>query len=81
VSLVLLSMGGSAFLLLMALGQHVLGLVSLCAAVVGVLVGKNRLVCPNCGKAQLAFGAEVKRCSHCGTSCFAEPPAEASAHF
>jgi len=77
VSLVLLSMGGFAFLVLLALGEHVLGLISLGAAVVGVLMGKNRLVCPNCGKAQLAIGAEVKCCSRCGTSYFVEPPAEA----
>jgi hypothetical protein len=74
VSLVLLSMGGFAFLVLMALGEHVLGLISLGAAVAGILMGKNRLVCPNCGKAQLAIGAEVKCCPHCGTSYFAEPP-------
>lgn len=74
VSLVLLSMGGFAFLIMIALGRHVLGLASLCAAVLGVLIGKNRLVCPNCGKTQLAIGTEVPCCGHCGTSYFAEPP-------
>jgi uncharacterized membrane protein YqjE len=72
VSLVLLSVGGFAFLVMIALGQHVLGLVSLCAAVLGVLMGKNRLVCPSCGKTHLAIAAEVRCCHDCGASYFPE---------
>lgn len=71
-SLGLLAVGGFAFFVMLALGQHVLVLVSLFLAVLGVLLGKNRLVCSRCGKAHLAIGSDVACCHHCGASYFPE---------
>ena len=72
VSLVLLAVGACGFVTALALGQHLLVLVSLLMAVVGVLLGKTRLLCPECGKGHLAIGADVSHCHHCGASYFPE---------
>jgi len=78
-SLILLCVGPGAFILTLALRQHVLVLLSLCVAVLGVAMGKNRLTCPKCGKAQLTIGADVTCCHHCGTPYFAEVPKNVTA--
>ena len=71
-SLWLLALGGFAFFVMLALGQHLLVLLSLFVAVLGILLGKNRLVCSRCGKAHLAVGADVACCHHCGAPYFPE---------
>ena len=42
--------------------------------VLGVLIGKNRLVCPSCGKQQYAIGVEISRCNSCGADYFEMNP-------
>ena len=71
-SLILLSVGVSAFILTIALGQHLFVLLSLFVVILGVLLGGSRLVCPKCGKRHAAIGVEVTHCCHCGASYFAE---------
>lgn len=36
----------------------------------GVLIGKNRLICPSCGKQQYAIGVEISRCNSCGADYY-----------
>jgi hypothetical protein len=71
-SLMLLGVGGFAFPVMVALGRHGLVLLSFLVAVLGVLLGKNRLVCSQCGKAHLAIGADVACCQHCGAPYYPE---------
>lgn len=73
-SLMLLAVGGFAFPVMLALRQHVLALLSFFLAVLGALLGKNRLVCSKCGKAYLAVGADVACCHHCGAPYFPDIP-------
>ena len=42
--------------------------------IVAVFLGKNRLVCPKCGKPMLTVAVEVTHCSACGANYFDNVP-------
>jgi hypothetical protein len=69
-SLILLTVGAPAFIIALAFGQHVLVLLSLFPLIFGVALGTSRLVCPQCGKRNLAIATDVKHCCYCGASYF-----------
>jgi hypothetical protein len=69
-SKILLVIGAPGFVLSVALQYDALIGISFIILVVGVLLGKNRTVCPSCGKAHLSIGVEVLHCHSCGAPYF-----------
>jgi hypothetical protein len=70
ISFYLLTLGAPIFIVTIALGWYVSSLLGLSVAVLGVLLGKNKLVCPRCGKPHLSIAAEILRCPFCGAPYF-----------
>ena len=70
---ILLVIGAPAFILSVALQYGPLIAVSFILCFIGVLLGKNRNVCPSCGKPHLSIAVEVLRCYSCGAAYIETP--------
>jgi len=74
VALYLMMASPFAFFAGLASEKHLLTALAAPLLVAGVLVGKNRLVCPKCGKRFLAIGVDARHCTGCGADYFDTSP-------
>jgi hypothetical protein len=73
VSLYLMMAAPLAFFGGLIFENHVVTALALPILIAGVFIGKNRLVCPKCGKRFLAIGVDARHCHGCGADYFEAP--------